>query len=50
LDRGRHGAVIAALASGEQSGLLALMLHRAVTSLTGGQAGAMGALQRRLLC
>lgn len=35
LDRSRHGAVIAAIAGGEQSGLLALLIHRAVASLTG---------------
>ena len=36
LDRSRHAAVLAGIAGGEQSGLLALLLHRSVASLTGG--------------
>lgn len=35
LDRTRHASVIAAISGGEGSGLLALMIHRAVASLTG---------------
>lgn len=43
MDRSRHPAVVAAVASGGQSGLLAALLHRAVASLGApagsGQAG-----------
>jgi hypothetical protein len=38
LDRSRHSAVIAALSGGEQSGLLSLLIHGAVASLTGREA------------
>jgi E3 ubiquitin-protein ligase HUWE1 len=38
LDRARHGAVVAAISGGEGSGLLALLIHRAVASLTGREA------------
>ncbi|KAI7840917.1 hypothetical protein COHA_005349 [Chlorella ohadii] len=38
LDRTRHGSVIAAISGGEGSGLLALLIHRAVASLTGREA------------
>lgn len=41
LDRARHTTVIAAIAGGEQSGLLALLIHRAVASLTGGAVGGL---------
>jgi E3 ubiquitin-protein ligase HUWE1 len=39
LDRSRHTAVIAAISAGGQSGLLSVLMHRAVASL-GGDAGA----------
>jgi hypothetical protein len=41
-DRNRHTAVILALSTGGQAGMLAMLLHRAVASITGGQQGQEG--------
>lgn len=38
LDRSRHGAVVGALSGGAAAGLLALLIHRGVASLTGREA------------